>query len=213
MEQKQLTNRIETIAKELSRLADAVRIMSAVDIRLAPESYEEQSTQAALSAEKITCRLRSLIYATARIKKMEYLVLAGEAQGIRISEKDGVLQITMPCLRMKKQSRLGSLFLSDPLYAMLERYTAHRTAPRFRECVVCFCHVYEESLLPHQAPDHDSYLQKQILDVVAAFLLTDDNGWLCDLHNTAEWGEHDCTHIFLMQKECFPAWLAKREKE
>lgn len=213
MEQKQLTNRIEKITQEISRLTDIICTIKALDVRLAPEAYEDLSVRAALSAETVACRLRSLIYATTHVKKLEYLVRASEAHGIQISEKDGVLQITLPCLLPSKRSRLGSLFLSDPLYAALERYTEHRTAPRFQKCLVCFCHVYDKNLFPRQALDPDNFLQKQILDVVATFLLTDDSGRFCDMYITSEPGQQSCTHIFLMQKEHFPAWLAGHRKE
>jgi hypothetical protein len=52
---------------------------------------------------------------------------------------------------------------------------------------------------------------KQILDVLASYLMVDDTGLLCDAYNTTEFGERDCTRIFVMPKSLFPAWLAKRE--
>lgn len=212
MEPKQLAKRLGVVLNDLAHLSGSVCVMKALDVGQYPEHYEELSTQAALSAEKIACKLRSLVYATTRMPKQEYLVRAGEAHGIDISETDGVLQITLPCLLPKKRSRRGSLFLSEPLFAVLESYTAHRKAPRFRECVVCFCHVYEKDLFPGRIPDHDNYLQKQILDVVTTFLLTDDGGQFCDLYNTAEAGNQGHTHIFVMARELFPTWLAEREK-
>ena len=42
--------------------------------------------------------------------------------------------------------------------------------------------------------------------------MVDDTGLLCDAYNTTEFGEKDCTRIFVIPKNRFPAWLAKREK-
>ena len=52
---------------------------------------------------------------------------------------------------------------------------------------------------------------KQILDVVSAFVMKDDNGLLCDAYNTTEVGESSCTRITVMYKERFPRWLEARK--
>lgn len=59
--------------------------------------------------------------------------------------------------------------------------------------------------------DYDNLELKQFLDVAASFILTDDNGLLCDAYNTTELGEEDCTRLFLMDSTQFPAWLAERQ--
>ena len=61
-----------------------------------PESYEKISTDAALLGERITCRLRHLVYDMTEMKKAEYLVAAGEAHGIEINYEDGIFEITIP---------------------------------------------------------------------------------------------------------------------
>ena len=59
--------------------------------------------------------------------------------------------------------------------------------------------------------DYDNLELKQCLDVAASFILTDDNGLLCDAYNTTELGDEDCTRLFLMGCARFPAWLAERQ--
>ena len=59
--------------------------------------------------------------------------------------------------------------------------------------------------------DYDNLELKQLLDVIAAFLLEDDNGLLCDAYNTTELGEADCTHIFIMDSDQFPRWLESHQ--
>ena len=53
---------------------------------------------------------------------------------------------------------------------------------------------------------------KQILDVVATFIMEDDSGLLIDAYNTTEIGETDCTRISIMDKNRFPRWIKEREK-
>ena len=50
-----------------------------------------------------------------------------------------------------------------------------------------------------------------IRDRIAAFVMEDDSGLLCDAYNTTELGEQDCTCISVMGKERFSEWLEERE--
>ena len=47
--------------------------------------------------------------------------------------------------------------------------------------------------------------------MVAAFVLTDDTGGLCDTYHTTELGAVDCTRISIMETSRFLAWLAEKE--
>ena len=72
-------------------------------------------------------------------------------------------------------------------------------------------HIYAQELPERRIRDYDNLELKQFLDVAASFILTDDNGLLCDAYNTTELGEEDCTRLFLMDSTQFPAWLAERQ--
>lgn len=213
MELKQLEKRMEMIMEDISCLAGNICVLKALDIRQNPKKYEKLSIDTALSAEKIACKLRSLIYATTQVRKYDYLVRAGEAQSIEIEQKNGVWQITLPCLLPKKKSRQSDLFLGDPLYVALENYTMKNRQPPLEQCVVCFCHVYAWDRPLPQIPDSDNLQQKMVLDLVSLFFLIDDNGLLCSTHTMAERGEHTHTRVYVMAKERFPQWLAEHEKE
>ena len=49
------------------------------------------------------------------------------------------------------------------------------------------------------------------MDVIAAFVMEDDSGLLCDAYNTTELGEQDCTCISVMDQKSFSEWLSKRQ--
>ena len=110
-----ISQRITSILAEIERLNNALYAMNTTDIQRYPDNYEVLSTDAALRAERITCRLRHLIYATTSIKKEEYLRSAETMQGIEISENDGILEIKLPCLLPKRRQRQSTEFLLDPL--------------------------------------------------------------------------------------------------
>ena len=211
MDRKIISRRIADIQNSLSRLNNNICAMDSLDIQRYPENYETMSTEAALSAEGIACQPRSLLYASTSVPKAEYLVKAGEVHGIEVSFEAGILEVSMPRLLPKKKSRQSSLFLIDPLHAVLGQYIEEHPLPRFRECVVCISHVYDHELPDWCLLDYDNLQQKQILDTIALYVMEDDSGLLCDAYNTTELGETDCTRISIMDSAHFPEWLAERQ--
>lgn len=98
-----LSQRITSILADLNRLTNALYAMNTTDIQRYPDNYEVLSTDAALRAENIACRLRHLIYSTTNIKKEEYLTSAAVMQGINVEKKGEVLEITLPFLLPKRK--------------------------------------------------------------------------------------------------------------
>ena len=206
-----LSQRITSILADLNRLTNALYAMNTTDIQRYPDNYEVLSTDAALRAEHIACRLRHLTYSTTSIKKEEYLTSAAVMQGINVEEKEGVLEITLPCLLPKRKQRQSTEYLLDPFTAAMAQYSREHPMPRLRHCVVCFSHVYCQNLPQRRVRDYDNLELKQFLDVAASFILTDDSGLLCDAYNTTELGETDCTRISIMDSKHFPKWLLERQ--
>ncbi len=206
-----LSQRITSILADLNRLTNALYAMNTTDIQRYPDNYEVLSTDAALRAEQIACRLRHLIYSTTNIKKEEYLTSAAMMQGINVEKKGDVLEITLPCLLPKRKQRQSTEYLLDPFNAAMSQYVKSHPMPRLRHCVVCFSHIYCQELPERRVRDYDNLELKQFLDVAASFILTDDTGLLCDAYNTTALGETDCTRISIMDSAYFPKWLAERQ--
>lgn len=211
MERTILSQRIESILNEITRLSNTLYAMDNTNIQRYPDNYEMLSTEAALRGEAIACRLRHLIYETTSIRKSEYLTSAGVMQGIAVMDRDGILEITLPCLLPKKNKKHGSEYLTDPIYYTLSKYAQTHTLPQFRHCVVCFSHVYSREFPLRRVRDYDNLEYKQLLDVIAAFCMEDDTGLLCDAYHTTEIGDSDCTLVSVMDKERFQGWLSDRE--
>jgi hypothetical protein len=136
---------------------------------------------------------------------------AAAALGIEIERRGGALEITLPALAPKRKRR-GSDFLFDPLYYALDKYAAVNTLPGFRECVICFTHIYNRELPSRRVRDYDNLELKCVLDVITAFTLTDDTGLLCNAYHSTELGDCDKTVVSVMEKNMLPNWLAEREK-
>ena len=206
MDRKLISRRIGSILDDISRLSNALYAMDTTDIQRYPDNYEILSTDAALRAERIACRLRHLIYSSTSIQKGEYLQSASVAQGISIAYENGVLEVTLPGLLPKRRQRQSSEFLLDPLYFALEQYAKEQPLPHYRNCVVCFAQVYDQTLPTRRVRDYDNLEEKQLLDLLSTFVMADDTGLLCDAYNTTELGEQDCTkgNTAQMQRYALP---------
>lgn len=202
---------ISDLQGDVSKLSSTLLAMENADIEKYPDNYAALSTEAALRSEKIACKMRHLIYNSTSIKKQEYLSAARAVQGIRIFERDGVFTIVLPGLIPKRRQRQNSEFLTDTLYATLNQYADSHPLPKFQHCIVCFSHIYDQNLPERRIRDYDNLELKQLLDVVAAFIMEDDSGILCDAYNTTELGESDCTCISIMKKERFFRWIEEHE--
>lgn len=156
MDRAVLSQRLTSILSDMNRLTNTLYALNMADIQRYPENYEVLSTDAALRAEKIACRLRHLIYSTTSIKKDEYLSSASVMQGIEIQYEDGIFEITLPCLLPKRKQKYGTEFLLDPFTAAMSQYAKTHIMPKMQHCVVCFSHVYDKALPERRIRDYDT---------------------------------------------------------
>ena len=211
MTKKDISKRISDVLDDISRLSNALYALDTTDIQRYPDNYEVLSTDAALRAESIVCRLRHLVYAGANIKKADYLHSAAAVMGIQIEYENGVVEITLPSLLPKRRQRQNSEFLLDPLYYALDKHMKTHAMPKYRHCVVCFSQIYNRDFPKRRIRDFDNLELKQILDVIAAFIMVDDTGILCDAYITTGFGDSDYTRVSVMDKNRFMEWLENRK--
>lgn len=211
MDRPVLIQKITGIIGEINRLTNSLYSLSMTDVQRYPENYEVLSIDAAHRAEVIACRLRNLVFATTSVQKGDYLLSAADAMDISVSSRDGVIEIVLPCLLPKKRKWESCDFLVAPLTAAMGAFAAEHQMPRMGHCVVCFSHIYSRELPERRVRDYDNIEMKKLLDIAAAYILSDDNGLLCDAYNTTELGEADRTVISIMECERFPRWLEERQ--
>lgn len=211
MDRQTLYKQITQTQSETERLLRGLQMLYYMDATSHSEDYEKISTNLALLGEKITCRLRHLVYDMTEVNKSDYLVAAGDAHGIEIKYEGGIFEITLPRLLPKRKKWDRTEFLLDPLYFTLSNYKRTHNFPLFKHCTICFTHVYDEKLRKSHVRDYDNLELKQVLDTISAFVLLDDTGYLCDMYHTTEFGATSCTRITIIDKEHFSKWLEERK--
>lgn len=213
MEKHVIFQRIGNNLEDISKLNNLLYAMSSTDIRRYADNYEVLSIEAALRAEKIACRQRHLVFQGTGVKKREYLESAADALNIAISSEDGVLMIGIPGLMPKRKQSQGTEFLLDPLYYAMSRYVdQQKSLPRYQDCVIHFTQIYDNSLPSRRIRDYDNLEMKQVLDIIAAFIMVDDGGQMCEVHHANCLGENDRTLIAIVEKEAFPYWLIAKKQ-
>ena len=209
MSRPEISRRIASISGDIHRLTQGITALQSISIADNPGAYSDFSQQTALLAECIALRLRRLVYDMDNRPKSDYLLAVANELGITVSEHDGIVEISVPCL-LPKRSKRAADFIAGPLFATLDKFTSGRQPPfvPFTHCVICITHVYDITI-PTQGRirDHDNVELKGIIDTINTFLLTDDAGNLCDMFYTSEFGETDYTRISIMEKNRFPAWV------
>lgn len=211
-DKQNISNRLSEIEDDIAKLKNIIYALKVTDTTNYPQIYEELSIDAAFRMEQLACSLRNIIYAANIVPKQVIMDKAAKAHGITIHLSDDMVEIALPGLIPKRSKGRNSAFLTDPLHSFLDQYTKEQKLPRFTECVVCFSHVYNRELSIRRIRDYDNQECKQLLDTVAAFLLLDDSGLLCDAYHTTEFSDHDYTLLTIMSKSYFPYWLSAKEE-
>ena len=212
MNREILIKRVQSISKDICTLSKVVKNMDVTDIPLILENYEDVSAEAARRAEWVAIRLRHLVYVLPFTSKQDYLPQAADTMGIKIEQREGMYELTLPGLMLKRRSTRGIEYLIDPLMAALERFVREHCVVRFPHYTVCFVMVYDRSLPQRRIRDYDNLELKAVLDAVAAFLMYSDGGMLCDAYHSTELGEIDCTRMFIMDSRLYPKWYEERQE-
>lgn len=212
MNREILIKRVQSISKDICTLNKVVENMDVTDIPFVLENYVNVSVEAARRAEWVAIRLRHLVYVLAYTSKQNYLPQAADTMGIKIEQREGMYELTLPGLMPKRRSTRGIEYLIDPLMAALERFVREHGVVRFPHYTVCFVMVYDRTLPERRIRDYDNLELKAVLDAAACFLMESDSGLLCDAYHSTELGETDCTRMFIMDSRCYPKWYAERQE-
>lgn len=207
MNREKLYDRIMLEHRNLIQIHKRLYAVQHLPPGAALEESTELLTDAALLAEKTTCRLRNLLFDTAPTLRPDYFSNAAVEQGVTVSCKRGIFCVQLPCLLPKKRQKSSAAFLLPPLQASLDSFCKSHPFTPFGRCVICVEHIYDAALPHGQMRDYDNLQLKPVLDMVALYVMRDDSGSLCDLYQTSRLEVEPCTRVTVLPPESFPHWL------
>ncbi|MDR1630770.1 MAG: DUF6100 family protein [Oscillospiraceae bacterium] len=207
MDEHILKTRLHDIQDDILRLNNAAFALEASNYKNYPDNFLEFSLDTAVRAEKIACKLRSLIGGYGSVKKDLLMERIEEAHGITVGQDGEIIVVTIPRLLPKYKKVRSGEFINQPLYYAMSKYCDEHNIAKLRKCAVCFVHIYDEKLGLGRIRDYDNMEIKNILNTVATFFMTDDSGLFCDAYHTTEFGESDCTRIYVMPQTALPGFI------
>ncbi|MFQ7748947.1 MAG: DUF6100 family protein [Eubacteriales bacterium] len=175
--------------------------MDTTDIQRHSDNYEILSTDAALRAERIACRLRHLIY-SAPPSRGRAFQSASVAQGISIA-----YERVLGALPASRSAGNGKFRVSLDRSISLWSSTQKEQPLGHRNCVVCFGFTIKHS--PPGGCVIMTIWRQQLLDLLSTFVMVDDTGLLCDAYNITSWESR--TAQDLCHGKNFPQWLQAQE--
>lgn len=101
-------------------------------------------------------------------------------------------------------------FVREILTPALKKFFADKPTIRYPECVVCFRHVYDRNCPESGKRDYNNAEVKLAKDLVAMYVMRDDNPRYCDTHCMSAPGKEPHTEIYIVPRAEYPNWLMEK---
>lgn len=179
-----------------------------------PRGAFEDAMQFAGRAEKLVLLARQLPVCIGPPDAPEQVERVTEhtcAITVGYTEK-GWFQAILPALLPSGRQGNGEYLRSCLALALKSYFQAHEIR-RYTDCVLIFRHVYDKTRSARRMRDHDNIETKRVADLLALYLMPDDNPTVCSHYDCSVFGNEDRTEVFVVPGTAFPEWLKCEGKE
>ncbi len=207
MEQNDFIKDVKSIQRRLKEADTCLKILQVLYRENLASLYSE-TLKLQILLEKATVMGRDLPYYTgdpsARVD-----VKKGMRESIPYEigfTKEGWFSVRLPLLLPKKNSGSTS-YLREFLYPAMMDFFKDKNRVRYKDCVIAYRHVYKEDYPEKGKRDHDNIEVNQVTDIIAMFVLPDDNSIVCNHYYTSGIGTQNRTEIYVLPKSDFVKWM------
>ena len=123
---------------------------------------------------------------------------------------EGWFSIRIPALLPKKDSGSPD-YIRSYLYPAMRRFFDGKPPIRFKDCVMVYRHVYDRSRPERRMRDHDNIETNMVTDIIALYVLPDDNPTVCSHYYCSAAGCEDRTEVYVVPKYDFPTWMLEEK--
>ena len=159
-------------------------------------------------SEKSACNLRELVirygYPEER-DELEQIVLGSHPVDIGFTE-EGWFAVRMDPLA-KAKTLASKPYIRGIIAPAMKKFFADKPNIRYPQCVLIFRHVYDRKFPVRHMRDYDNVEVKQVTDVVAMYVMVDDNPFVCETYYLSAPGDVPRTDIFVVPQSEFLKWL------
>lgn len=176
------------------------------------DAANEQAFKLEEKAEKTVLLTRVLpAYSGRRSADVETNNLIANSISVEIGfTSEGWFVVRIPALLPKKDS--GSVdYIRSFLYPAMRSFFDRKVPVRFKDCVLVFRHEYDRSRPERQMRDHDNIEVNMVADIVAMYVLPDDNPSFCSHYYCSAAASEDRTEIYVIPRYDFPLWFAQEK--
>lgn len=114
--------------------------------------------------------------------------------------------IRIPALLPKKTEGSAD-YIRSSLYLAMRDFFVKAPPVRYRDCVLIYRHVYDETRPERQKRDHDNIEINMVSDIVAMYVMPDDGPDVCSHYYCSSKAAADRTEVYVVPKRDFTAWL------
>lgn len=182
--------------------------------------YQESNLQAAYDAslrleeiaEKLALYTRSLPAYTGRPhaeKDVEKIMSNCIPVEIGFTA-EGWFSLRIPSLLPKKSSGSAD-YVRSFLYPVMREFFGEKSPIRYKDCVLVYRHVYDRTRPERQKRDHDNIEVNMVSDILAMYVLPDDNPAVCSHYYCSVEASDDRTEVYIVPKKDFPIWFIEEK--
>ena len=120
--------------------------------------------------------------------------------------KEGWFCLRIPAL-LPKKGHGSPVYIQQALYPAMGRFFQGKVPASYSDCVLIYRHVYDRNRPERSWRDHDNIEQNMVTDIITLYLLPDDAPARCAHFYCSAPGPTDCTEVYVVPREQFPAWI------
>lgn len=202
-------DKVETKLQRMKEQVEAIRWFYDNDNLL--ESYKQALKLEELSEETVLLTRVLPAYTGAANAMVEVDKIVSNTIPVKIGfTAEGWFSIRIPALLPKKA--LGSAdYIRSYLYPAMRRFCEGKPPVRFKDCVIVYRHVYDKSRPEREMRDHDNIEINMVTDIIAMYMLPDDNPAVCSHYYCSAAGCEDHTEVLVIPKREFSRWMAEEK--
>lgn len=203
-------DKVETKLQRMKEQADAIRWFYDNDNLL--ESYKQALKLEELSEEAVLLTRVLPAYTGAVNAIVEVDKIVSDTIPVKIGfTAEGWFSVRIPALLPKKASGSAD-YIRSYLYPAMRRFFEGKPPVRFKDCVIVYRHVYDQSRPEREMRDHDNIEINMVTDIIAMYVLPDDNPAVCSHYYCSAAGCEDRTEVFVIPKREFSRWMAEEKR-
>lgn len=176
-----------------------------------PESYKQALKLEELSEEAVLLTRVLPAYTGTVNAIVEVDKIVSDTIPVKIGfTAEGWFSVRIPALLPKKASGSAD-YIRSYLYPAMRRFFEGKPPVRFKDCVIVYRHVYDQSRPEREMRDHDNIEINMVTDIIAMYVLPDDNPAVCSHYYCSAAGCEDRTEVYVIPKHEFSRWMAEEK--